>query len=111
MTMTLPAFKAYDIRGRVPDELDEELARRICAALADQLRLVGVVLRHDVRLSCLALPSVLSDWLRGKGRGVIDIGLFGSEEVYFQVDVVGVAGVVMVPASHKPMDYNGMKLV
>src|SRR5690606_14692315 len=111
MTMTLPAFKAYDIRGRVPDELDEELARRIGAALADQLRPGAVVLGHDVRLSSPALQAALSDGLRGKGREVIDIGLCGTEAVYFQVDHLDAAGGVMVTASHNPMDYNGMKLV
>ena len=109
--MTLPAFKAYDIRGRVPDELDEELARRIGVALADQLRPGPVVLGHDVRLSSPALQEALSAGLRGKGREVIDIGLCGTEEVYFQVDHLEAAGGVMVTASHNPMDYNGMKLV
>lgn len=109
--MTLPAFKAYDIRGRVPDELDEELARRIGVALADQLRPGPVVLGHDVRLSSPALQEALSAGLRGKGREVIDIGLCGTEEVYFQVDHLDAAGGVMVTASHNPMDYNGMKLV
>jgi len=109
--MTLPAFKAYDIRGRVPDELDEDLARRIGAALADQLGPGPVVLGHDVRLSSPALQAALSAGLRGKGREVLDIGLCGTEEVYFQVDHLGAAGGVMVTASHNPMDYNGMKLV
>jgi phosphomannomutase/phosphoglucomutase len=109
--MTLPAFKAYDIRGRVPDELDEDLARRIGVALADQLGPGPVVLGHDVRLSSPALQAALSDGLRGKGREVLDIGLCGTEEVYFQVDHLGAAGGVMVTASHNPMDYNGMKLV
>ncbi|MBO9715310.1 MAG: phosphomannomutase [Pseudoxanthomonas sp.] len=109
--MTLPAFKAYDIRGRVPDELDEDLARRIGAALADQLGPGPVVLGHDVRLSSPPLQAALSLGLRGKGREVLDIGLCGTEEVYFQVDHLGAAGGVMVTASHNPMDYNGMKLV
>jgi phosphomannomutase/phosphoglucomutase len=109
--MTLPAFKAYDIRGRVPDELDEDLARRIGVALADQLGPGPVVLGHDVRLSSPGLQAALSAGLRGKGREVLDIGLCGTEEVYFQVDHLGAAGGVMVTASHNPMDYNGMKLV
>ncbi|GAB3509028.1 phosphohexomutase domain-containing protein [Pseudoxanthomonas daejeonensis] len=109
--MTLPAFKAYDIRGRVPDELDEELARKIGVALADQLGPGPVVLGHDIRLSSPGLQAALSHGLRGKGREVVDIGLCGTEEVYFQVDHLGAAGGVMVTASHNPMDYNGMKLV
>ncbi|MFT4247921.1 MAG: phosphomannomutase [Pseudomonas sp.] len=109
--MTLPAFKAYDIRGRVPDELNEDLARRIGVALAAQLDEGPVVLGHDVRLASPALQEALSAGLRSVGREVIDIGLCGTEEVYFQTDNLGAAGGVMVTASHNPMDYNGMKLV
>ncbi|MCC7634068.1 phosphomannomutase [Stenotrophomonas rhizophila] len=109
--MTLPAFKAYDIRGRVPDELNEDLARRIGVALAAQLAPGQVVVGHDVRLSSPALQDALAAGLRGAGREVLDIGLCGTEEVYFQVDHLKAAGGVMVTASHNPMDYNGMKLV
>lgn len=109
--MPLPAFKAYDIRGRVPEELNEVLARRIGVALAAQLAPGPVVLGHDVRLTSPALQDALAAGLRGTGREVIDIGLCGTEEVYFQTDHLGAAGGVMVTASHNPMDYNGMKLV
>jgi len=109
--MTLPAFKAYDIRGRVPDELNEDLARRIGVALAAQLAPGKVVVGHDVRLTSPALQDALTAGLRGAGREVLDIGLCGTEEVYFQVDHLKAAGGVMVTASHNPMDYNGMKLV
>lgn len=109
--MPLPAFKAYDIRGRVPDELNEDLARRIGVALSDQLDAGTVVVGHDVRLTSAALQDALVVGLRGAGREVIDIGLCGTEEVYFQTDHLGAAGGVMVTASHNPMDYNGMKLV
>ena len=109
--MTLPAFKAYDIRGRVPDELNEDLARRIGVALAAQLSPGAVVVGHDVRLTSGALQDALAAGLRGAGREVLDIGLCGTEEVYFQVDHLQAAGGVMVTASHNPMDYNGMKLV
>ncbi|WP_329760730.1 phosphomannomutase [Stenotrophomonas geniculata] len=109
--MPLPAFKAYDIRGRVPEELNDDLARRIGVALAAQLAPGPVVLGHDVRLTSPALQDALAAGLRGTGREVIDIGLCGTEEVYFQTDHLGAAGGVMVTASHNPMDYNGMKLV
>ncbi len=109
--MTLPAFKAYDIRGRVPDELNEDLARRIGVALAAQLGDGSVVVGHDIRLASQGLQDALSAGLRASGREVIDIGLCGTEEVYFQTDHLGAAGGVMVTASHNPMDYNGMKLV
>ena len=82
--MPLPAFKAYDIRGRVPEELNEDLARRIGVALAAQLAPGPVVLGHDVRLTSPALQDALAAGLRGTGREVIDIGLCGTEEVYFQ---------------------------
>ena len=109
--MSAKAFKAYDIRGRVPDELNEPLATRIGAAMAELLQPGPVVLGRDVRLSSPALQAALSDGLRGSGREVIDIGLCGTEEVYFQTQHLGAAGGVMVTASHNPMDYNGLKLV
>jgi len=109
--MTLPAFKAYDIRGRVPDQLNEDLARRIGRAMSDVLDPGAVVLGRDVRLTSEALQVALAEGLRGAGRDIIDIGMCGTEEVYFQTDHLGAAGGVMVTASHNPMDYNGMKLV
>lgn len=109
--MSLPAFKAYDIRGRVPDELNEDMARRIGVALAAELNPGSVVLGHDVRLTSASLQDALAAGLRGAGRDVIDIGLCGTEEVYFQTGHLQAAGGVMVTASHNPMDYNGMKLV
>ncbi|WP_337244484.1 phosphomannomutase [Luteimonas sp. gir] len=109
--MPLPAFKAYDLRGRVPDELNPALARDIGVALAAQLEPGAVVLGRDVRLTSPELQTALSEGLRSQGREVVDIGVGGTEEVYFQVDRLGAAGGVMVTASHNPMDYNGMKLV
>ncbi|MDR6991874.1 phosphomannomutase [Luteimonas sp. 3794] len=109
--MPLPAFKAYDLRGRVPDELNPGLARDIGIALAGQLPPGAIVLGRDVRLSSPELQAALADGLRSQGREIIDIGVGGTEEVYFQVDHLGAAGGVMVTASHNPMDYNGMKLV
>lgn len=109
--MTLPAFKAYDIRGRVPDQLNENLVRQIGYAMADVLDSGAVVLGRDVRLTSAALQAALAEGLRSAGRDIIDIGLCGTEEVYFQTDHLRAAGGVMVTASHNPMDYNGMKLV
>ena len=105
------AFKAYDIRGRVPDQLNESLAARIGVALSEQLGPGAVVVGRDVRLSSPALQAALAGGLRRAGREVIDIGLCGTEEVYFQTAHKQAAGGVMVTASHNPMDYNGMKLV
>jgi phosphomannomutase/phosphoglucomutase len=105
------AFKAYDIRGRVPDELNGPLATKIAVAMSRLLSPGPVVLGRDVRLSSAGLQSALAEGFRSSGREVIDIGLCGTEEVYFQTDYLGAAGGVMVTASHNPMDYNGMKLV
>ena len=104
-------FKAYDIRGRIPDELDEPLARRIGVSMADLLGPGPVVTGRDVRLSSASLQQAVGEGLRAAGRDVIDIGLCGTEEVYFQTAHRKAAGGVMVTASHNPMDYNGMKLV
>ncbi len=109
--MNLNCFKAYDIRGRVPDELNEDLARRIGNATAQLLEPGAVVLGRDVRLTSPSLQTALADGINASGRDVIDIGLCGTEEVYFQTDHLGAAGGIMVTASHNPMDYNGLKLV
>ena len=109
--MTLPCFKAYDIRGRVPDELDAPLARRIGAGTAALLGPGPVVVGHDIRLSSPELHAAAIQGLTASGRDVIDIGLCGTEEVYFQTFHRKAAGGIMVTASHNPMDYNGMKLV
>ncbi|HDS1125154.1 TPA: phosphomannomutase [Stenotrophomonas maltophilia] len=109
--MTLPCFKAYDIRGRVPDELDASLARRIGAGTATLLGPGPVIVGHDIRLSSPELMQAAIEGLTASGRDVIDIGLCGTEEVYFQTFHRRAAGGIMVTASHNPMDYNGMKLV
>lgn len=108
---SLKCFKAYDIRGRVPEELNEALARRIGIGMASLLDPGPVIVGRDVRLSSPALQQALEAGFRHAGRDVIDIGLCGTEEVYFQTHYRDAAGGVMVTASHNPMDYNGMKLV
>lgn len=109
--MELRCFKAYDVRGRVPDELNEDVVNRIGRAMAEILGPGPVVLGRDVRLSSASLQNALAEGLNAAGRDVIDIGLCGTEEVYFQTAALGAAGGVMVTASHNPMDYNGLKLV
>lgn len=109
--MNLNSFKAYDIRGRVPDELNEELARRIGQSMAQLVGTGPIVLGRDVRLSSPALQAALANGITASGRDVIDIGLCGTEEVYFQTAHLGAAGGIMVTASHNPIDYNGLKLV
>lgn len=110
-TASARAFKAYDIRGRVPDELNEYLATRIGFAMSGLLGPGPVVLGRDVRVSSPDLQEALARGFFAGGRQVLDIGICGTEEVYFQTDHLDAAGGVMVTASHNPMDYNGMKLV
>ncbi len=107
----LKCFKAYDIRGRVPDELNEDIAYRIGRAYAEILKPCEVVVGQDVRLDSPTLAAALTRGINDGGASVIDIGLCGTEEVYFQTSHRRVGGGIMVTASHNPMDYNGMKLV
>ncbi|WP_257264669.1 phosphomannomutase CpsG [Endozoicomonas sp. ONNA2] len=108
---TLPCFKAYDIRGRLPDELNEDIAYRIGRAYGEFLKPKDVVVGGDTRLTSDALKHSLSEGLRDAGVNVLDIGLSGTEEIYFATFHLGVDGGVQVTASHNPIDYNGMKLV
>jgi phosphomannomutase len=110
-TPSLPAFKAYDIRGRVPDELNEDLSYRIGRAYAEWLHPSRVVIGRDVRLTSEALARALARGLSDGGSDVFDLGLCGTEEVYFATFHEKMDGGIMVTASHNPGDYNGMKLV
>jgi phosphomannomutase len=110
----LPCFKAYDIRGKVPAELDEELARDIGRAYAEELGPRRVVVGRDMRLSSPAIAGALAEGLQEAGVDVVDIGLGGTELTYFatfHLAADGVDGGIAVTASHNPADYNGMKLV
>ena len=107
----LNCFKAYDIRGRVPEELNPDIAYCIGRAYAEYLNPEQVVVGYDVRLQSPALAEAVSKGLLDSGTNVIDIGLCGTEEVYFQTFHREASGGIMVTASHNPMDYNGMKLV
>nr|WP_320115303.1 phosphomannomutase [uncultured Desulfuromonas sp.] len=109
--MELTCFKAYDIRGRLPDELNEEIAYRIGRAYAEFLKPQKVIVGRDVRLSSASLCEALAEGLTDAGVDVFDIGLCGTEEVYFATFSQNMDGGIMVTASHNPMDFNGMKLV
>ena len=111
MNSTLTCFKAYDIRGRLGDELNEEIAYRIGRAYGEFAKPKTVVVGGDVRLTSESLKQALSNGLRDAGTDVLDIGLSGTEEIYFATFHLGVDGGIEVTASHNPMDYNGMKLV
>jgi phosphomannomutase/phosphomannomutase/phosphoglucomutase len=109
--MDFDCFKAYDIRGRLPDEINENIAYRIGRAYAQFLKPGKVAVGRDVRLTSDALCRALSRGLTDSGADVLDIGLCGTEEIYFATFHHRVDGGIMVTASHNPMDYNGMKLV
>ncbi len=108
---SINCFKAYDIRGRMPDELNADIVYRIGRAFAVFLKPKCVVIGRDVRLSSAELSSALARGLCDAGVDVYDIGLCGTEEVYFATFSREFDGGIMVTASHNPMDYNGLKLV
>ena len=105
----LTCFKAYDIRGQLGTELNEEVAYRIGRAYAEFLQPQTVVLGGDVRLTSEALKLALSDGIRDAGADVVDIGMVGTEEVYFATSHLNADGGIEVTASHNPIDFNGMK--
>lgn len=109
--MKINGFKAYDIRGKLGEDLTPETVYRIGRAYARWLMPESVVVGGDIRTSSAALKSALANGLRDEGIDVLDIGLCGTEEIYFATDYLKVGGGIMVTASHNPIDYNGMKLV
>lgn len=104
-------FKAYDIRGRVPDELNEDIAYRIGRAYATYIKPKRVIVGRDNRFSSESLCQAVTAGLAESGVDVFDIGRCGTEQVYFATFHENMDGGIMVTASHNPMDYNGMKLV
>ena len=108
---SLDSFKAYDIRGRIPDEINDSLAYDIGRAYAAFVRPRRVAVGHDIRLSSPQLAAALKNGLRDCGTDVLDIGLWGTEGAYFATFAAKLDGGVMVTASHNPPDYNGMKFV
>jgi len=113
-TISLPCFKAYDIRGKVPDQLNPELAVKIGRSFAAVYNLKKVVVGCDIRLSSAGLVQALTTGLLDMGVEVLDLGICGTEEIYhaaFSMEALGVDGGVIVTASHNPADYNGMKFV
>lgn len=109
--MNITCFKAYDIRGRVPDELNDEVAYRVGRAFVEFLQAKTVVVGHDIRLTSAGLTDAVIRGLTDAGADVTHIGECGTEEVYFATFELGADGGICVTASHNPMDYNGLKLV
>lgn len=111
MSSEITCFKAYDIRGRIPDQLNEEIAYRIGRAFVEYLAPKKVVVGYDIRLTSKSLCDALTEGLTDGGANVINIGQCGTEEIYFATSHLQVDGGIVVTASHNPKDYNGMKLV
>ena len=107
----LSCFKAYDVRGRLGIDLDEAIAYRIGRAFALALGARTVVLGHDVRASSESLAESVARGLMDSGCDVLELGLSGTEEMYFATTHFAADGGICVTASHNPMDYNGMKMV
>ena len=107
----LRCFKAYDVRGRIPDELNDTLAYRIGQAYAAFVKPKLVAVGRDIRESSVQLRDALTRGLTDSGVDVADIGLCGTEGVYFATFSERLDGGIMVTASHNPPDYNGMKFV
>ena len=107
----LECFKAYDIRGKIPEDLNEALAYQIGLAFVAQTNAKKVVVGYDIRLESEGLAQALIKGITEAGADVLDIGLCGTEEVYFATFHQQTDGGIMVTASHNPKGYNGMKLV
>lgn len=107
----IPGFKAYDIRGKVPSELNEELAYNIGRTFVQLVQAKTVVIGHDIRKSSESLSAALANGITDAGADVLDIGLCGTEMIYFSTSFLGTDGGIMITASHNPPEYNGMKFV
>lgn len=107
----LNSFKAYDVRGKVPSELNTDLAYKTGRAFSKLINAKSVVIGHDIRKSSEEISEALAKGLNDAGANVIDIGLCGTEMVYFGTPYLNADGGIMITASHNPPEYNGMKFV
>jgi phosphomannomutase len=111
MTVNIECFKAYDIRGQIPNQLNADIAYRIGNATAEFLDAKRIVVGRDIRLSSEEITDAVCRGLTDAGAEVLDIGLGGTEMVYFATGHLQADGGIMITASHNPADYNGLKLV
>jgi phosphomannomutase len=111
MPIKIDCFKAYDIRGRIPDQLNPTIAYRIGNATATFLKAKKLVLGRDIRLSSKEISDAVAHGIADAGVEVLDIQLCGTEMVYYATAYLEADGGVMVTASHNPADYNGLKIV
>ena len=107
----IEGFKAYDIRGKVPSELNVDLAYKVGRAVATYLKAKSILIGRDVRKSSPELSESLAKGLTDAGCNVIDLGLCGTEMIYFGTPFLDADGGVMITASHNPPEYNGLKFV
>jgi phosphomannomutase len=110
MSVNPSIFKAYDIRGTYPDQLNEDVAYKIGAAFANYLKHKAVAIGRDMRLSSGTLFENLARGINESGVDVIDLGLISTDGLYFAVGKFGFDGGVMITASHNPKEYNGFKI-
>ena len=111
MTTEISCFKAYDVRGRIPSELNEEVAFKIGVGIASYFSTKTVVIGYDIRPSSLEILEALAQGIQSQQSEVISIGLCGTEEIYFATNYLDADAGVMITASHNPADYNGLKIV
>ena len=111
MNIKISSFKAYDIRGQLPHEINPEIAYRVGNATAEYLSAKKMILGRDIRASSKELSESMASGLMDAGVDVIDIGECGTENVYYATGELKSCGGVMVTASHNPSDYNGFKIV
>lgn len=109
--MSLTCFKANDIRGRLGIDFDVGIAYRIGRGFAQALKAKHVVLGRDCRASSTDIADSVSKALMAEGVEVLDLGLCGTEEMYFATEYFSADGGICITASHNPMDWNGMKMV
>jgi phosphomannomutase len=107
----ITCFKAYDIRGKLGEQLNTDVAYRVGRAFAQHTKAKTVVVGGDIRLTSAELKQALAEGLMAGGTNVIDLGLAGTEHIYFATSHLQCDGGIVVTASHNPIDYNGMKLV
>src|SRR6266404_7959105 len=104
-------FKAYDVRGIYPDELDEAGAYAIGRAYAEEFEPRSIAVGRDMRLSSPSMAEAVTRGALDTGADVVDIGMVGTEMLYFSVGDLDLEGGVMVTASHNPKEYTGLKIV
>jgi phosphomannomutase len=107
----ISCFKAYDVRGRIPSELNEDVAFRIGVGIASYFSAQSVVIGYDIRPSSIDILEALTKGINSKGAKVFSIELCGTEEIYFATNYLNTDAGVMITASHNPADYNGLKIV